>query len=904
MRDNQKTKDELLQEMETLRRRVSELEGNKLEHKQAEKALRESEEKYRCLTESLDELVYRADPNTFVATYVNNAVERFYGYSVEQWLREPNLWEDLIHPDDRERALVEFTEAHKELKSAVIEYRIIKKNKEVRWVKDHVSWEKDQQGKVVSMNGIVYDTTERKQAEEEVKKFKEMTERATLGCAMADLNGNLTYINESFAKMHGYTPARLIGKNLKIFHTDAQMKRVGRLNKRLVETGEGIQGEEVWHVHRDGTEFPTLMSNWVLKDLDGNPYLMCGTAVSITDRKLAEDALRESEERHKALFQGAAEGIIVADTETKEFKYANPAICKMLGYTEDELEQMGVRDIHPKEDLEYIISEFEAQARGEKTLTSNIPCLRKDGTIMYADINTALVSIDGRKCNVGFFTNITDRKKAEDEVLIERNKLKAMLGAMECGVTIRDLDYTLIYQNNYVTNLFGKRIGEKCYRVFQGIDKICDGCPVELAIKEGKTHTSEKRVSLPSGEVTFWENTASPIRDADGNIISCLEINRNITERKRAEDALRESEKRFREIFENTAVGVYRTTPDGKILMANPALVQMLGYSSFEELSQRNLEQEGFEPQYQRSMFIEEIEREERIVSSESIWITQDGKRLYVIENSRAVRDKDGKTLYYEGTVENITKSKQAEEELDMFREKMVHAERLASLGTLSATMVHKLNQPLTTIRLSIENSLAELQTISCPSIVIEDIKDGLSAVSEVASTVDSFRNFARKSSKDIISEVNLNAVAERILNLLNESARRARVSLQIKGMDKLPPLRSNEKDLEQLFFALVENAIQAADGKKSCRLIISGNVKHELIELRFTDDCGGIEKKNLEKIFEPFFTTRPVNERTGLGLCIVEHIVSGAGGKVYVESKAGKGSTFFVTLPFNNGMS
>ncbi|GAI33197.1 unnamed protein product, partial [marine sediment metagenome] len=145
-------------------------------------------------------------------------------------------------------------------------------------------------------------------------------------------------------------------------------------------------------------------------------------------------------------------------------------------------------------------------------------------------------------------------------------------------------------------------------------------------------------------------------------------------------------------------------------------------------------------------------------------------------------------------------------------------------------------------------------------------------------------------------------AVAERIVRLLSEIARQARVSLRLKGMDKLPLIQSNEKDLEQLFFALVENAIQAADGKKQCRLIISGDVKDEHIELRFSDTCGGIAPENLDRIFEPFFTTRPVGERTGLGLCIVERIVSGAGGKIRVESKAGKGATFLVTLPVNKG--
>ena len=526
------------------------------------------------------------------------------------------------------------------------------------------------------------------------------------------------------------------------------------------------------------------------------------------------------------------------------------------------------------------------------------------------------------------------------------------------------------------------------------------------------------------GSHIFIELNSSPIVK-NGETIGTQGIIRDITKHKRAEGVLRESEKRFREIFENTAVGMYRTTPDGQILMANPALVHMLGYSSFEELGQRNLEEEGFEPQYERSTFKEEIEREGWIVSSESTWITRDGKKLHVIENARAVRDEDGKTLYYEGTAENITERKKAEEklkqyrfmvesahdviffkdlksryiiannktleafglsreqvigksdyeimpdkteaaknieddklvfetgkpteitkhmtgsdgkehwfqaikvpqfdgegniigligiarditeskrretELKLYREKMSHAERLASLGTLSATLAHKLTQPLTAIRLSIENTLADLETTSNLDIIIEDLKDGLSAVSDVVSTVDIFRDFARKSSEEIISEVSLKAVAERIVRLLNESAWQARVSLQLKGMDKLPPIRSNEKDLEQLFFALVENAIQAADGKKSRRLIISGDVKDEHIELQFADDCSGIAAENLDKIFEPFFTTRPARERTGLGLCIVEHIVSGAGGKIRLESKAGKGSTFFVTLPISSG--
>jgi len=139
-----------------------------------------------------------------------------------------------------------------------------------------------------------------------------------------------------------------------------------------------------------------------------------------------EKGLLESEDIYKALFEGTAEGILVADIETKEFLFANPAMCKMLGYTEEELMQKSLLDIHQENDLKCAISEFESQARGEKTLSSSRPCLRKDGTTLYADINTTNVLINGRECNVGFFTDITERKEVEERLKWEFTVNKAL----------------------------------------------------------------------------------------------------------------------------------------------------------------------------------------------------------------------------------------------------------------------------------------------------------------------------------------------------------------------------------------------------------------------------------------------------------------------------------------------
>lgn len=130
-----------------------------------------------------------------------------------------------------------------------------------------------------------------------------------------------------------------------------------------------------------------------------------------------------------------------------------------------------------------------------------------------------------------------------------------------------------------------------------------------------------------------------------------------------------ETSLRFRPLVEESTIGFYRTTPDGRILYANPALVRMLGFSSFAELSRRNLEEEGFEPAYPRSLFKERIEREGRVVGLESAWVRRDGTTLYVRESARAVRDEEGRVLYYEGTVEDISARKKAEEQLAAIQE-------------------------------------------------------------------------------------------------------------------------------------------------------------------------------------------------------------------------------------------
>ncbi len=373
-------------------------------------------------------------------------------------------------------------------------------------------------------------------------------------------------------------------------------------------------------------------------------------------------------------------------------------------------------------------------------------------------------------------------------------------------------------------------------------------------------------------------------------------IARDVDDIKLAEEQI----KKLSSAVESSISGIAIGDAEGNLTYANHSFLEMWGYKNENEVLGRNVV-EFWQTKDEGTKILETVINKGSCIG-EMTAKRKDGSTFDVQICVTLVTDETGKTISMMGSFIDISEMKLKEEELSRYRGQMARAEQLASLGTLSATIAHQLTQPLTVIRLSIDNALDELEASSSSATIIRRLKDSVTQVSNITSIIERFRNFARKSSGSTVAEVNFKTVSVRIAKLLSESARSAKIIIRIRNMDDLPCPLMNENDLEQLFFALIENAIQAADGKKTRELVIGGAMEDKHIELRLSDDCGGIAPENIDKIFEPFFTTKPRGQGTGLGLCIVKDVVSRIGGHVRVESELGKGTTFTISLPVGQG--
>ena len=347
------------------------------------------------------------------------------------------------------------------------------------------------------------------------------------------------------------------------------------------------------------------------------------------------------------------------------FCYTNPAFQDIIGYREDELLDKDFLELIVPEDKEMVRENTIKVLKGERILPCQFRVTHRNGSTKWIMESVVTIRYRGRWAILGNFIDITGRKQAEEALHAERNKLQSLIDAMTDAFNIIDRDYNVIYQNKLAKRLFGDRMGEKCYLAFEGNKNVCDGCPVKEAFESGEPHTAERKIITPSGEVIFRENMANPIRDADGRIVSCLEVAKDVTKHKQMEETLRNSEEKLRQIFESATDGISVIDLRGIITEANQRMVEMHGFRSKNELLGKSI-YELLAPREHNKIAanLREAMEEGAISGIECTLLRADGSAFSGELGVNTLKDVQGNPFGHIIIARDITKRKETDEAL------------------------------------------------------------------------------------------------------------------------------------------------------------------------------------------------------------------------------------------------
>ena len=425
----------------------------------------------------------------------------------------------------------------------------------------------------------------------------------------------------------------------------------------------------------------------------------------------------------------------------------------------------------------------------------------------------------------------------------------------------------------------------------------------ENARRSGMGATLEYRIRHKNGTWLPVESTSSVIRNAKGEPEKLVIVNRDVTERKRAEDALRRSEGNFRSVVEDAPYGIYRAGVTGRLLQVNPALRKMLGYEKEPELLGKDLATDIFRHLGEYQRLTELLPQTKEIKDLEMEWKKQDGTPITVRCSGRLIKDEKGVPAYFEVFAEDVTEKRVLEKQLRM-------AQKMEAIGRLSGGIAHDFNNLLGVI---IGYSRVLKKALSPDSALCEHALEIEKAGQRAASLTKQLLAFSRQQvlTPAVVSLNTLVSDMEKMLpRLLGEDIK---VSLALDA--DLGNVKADQSQIEQVIINLAVNArdamptggalkIQTANVELDQTYVWNhpGSKVGRYVFMAVTDTGMGMDAVTLTHIFEPFFTTKELGKGTGLGLATVYGIVKQSNGYIWVDSMPGKGASFQIYLPRYEG--
>jgi PAS domain S-box-containing protein len=1044
---------------------------NITERKRAEEALRESEERLRLAYDAAKASAWEWDIKTNKNTWSD---EIWVLYGLEPGSGEPSyeLWAQAIHPEDRPAAEAAVRNAARSGTELNAEWRVNDRNGPERWLMSRGQPQRDESGQVVRYRGIVIDITERKRAEEALReseeRYRNLLDLAPVGIAVQS-EGKIVFSNSAGAQIIGAkSPEEVIGREIaKIIHPDRLEEAQERI-KRMLSGEQGLYPAENVYVRLDGTPVPVDVIATPIT-YQGRPAVQ----VIVTDigkRKEAEQAIRESEQRYRELVENIDDIMYVTDG-TGKMIFLNRALERISGYTRQELLQKNYMDLLTPESLRKVIELFKTQKKGKDIGLFEISIVDKDGRVKVIEAREQMIREGDRIVQMrGLGRDITERKRAEERIYHLNRVLESIRNIDQLIVRVEDRDTLLTGACEILSEVSGyyfvwiglaseedKRVVPAAYWGFEDgyledITVTWDDAPTgqgpigaairtrrpsvindiaadpdflpwrDTALERG--YRSCIGIPIMSGERVYgalgvYSDLANIFDDEEASLL--VEVAEDIAfalssleekaERKRSEEALAESEQRYRSLVDNISIGIYRNTPGkkGNFIFCNRALLNMLGVSSFEEIKvlspadfyQEPSEREAFsdnllktgsvsgvelrlrkldgtllwasvtarvvcndrgEPSYfdctlediterkkaeeairdseekfrdffetsrdivfitasdgtvldinsafeeilgytrdetlllnvttfykdpsDRGLFKKKIEAQGFVRDHELTLRKKDGTYADCLMTATTRRDEGGSIIGYQGTIRDITEKKRMERQL-------IQAEKLSSLGGILSGVAHELNNPLTSI-IGISQLIMRKSTS-------EDIRDKLETIHHeslrTSKIIQGLLAFAREH-KPERKMISVNKIIEESYRLREYEFKVDNIAIKLDLSEDIPLTAADPYQLQQVFINLINNSHDALVAGGGSALVIHSFTRDGSVAIEFEDDGPGISAENIGFIFDPFFTTKEVGKGTGLGLSIVYGIINEHGGRIDVVSEPGKGAKFTVSLP------
>lgn len=621
------------------------------------------------------------------------------------------------------------------------------------------------------------------------------------------------------------------------------------------------------------------------------------------ERALAQkgpEDIDSAESVFRALVEQSLAGIYLI--QDYRFVYVNPKLAEIFGYTQQEVLSLGALELVAEEDRPLVAENIRKRLTGQmQTAHYSFRGRRKDGSQILVEVQGGRTEFQGKPAILGVLLDITDRQRAQEALRESEQKYRELVEKINDAIYATDENGIITYMSPAAEQITGYSLDELIGHHFsefiyeEDLPGLTESFRRSLA---GISEPYEYRIRTKGGQIRWVRSHGRPI-PSEGRVIGLRGVLSDITDRKRAEEAVRLAEERHRQLIQNAVYGIYRSSLDGKFLEVNPALVQMLGYDSAEELLAVDMASDIYLDPNERHRLIEQYREVGRIEGVEVRWKRKDGSPITVRLSGRTLHDERGRLEGFEMIVEDVTERRLLEEQLRQ-------AQKMEAIGQLAGGIAHDFNNLLTAIIGYAEVLLMRLDPASDLYQFASQIKG---ASEQAASLVKQLLAFSRKQllqPKVIDLNQLIKTSAKMLSRLIGED-----IEMELVLDPGLGKVKADPVQIEQVIMNLAVNARDAMPhgGKltletKNVYLDEDYARRHlgvrpgHYVLMAMSDTGVGMDQETLSHIFEPFFTTKEKGKGTGLGLSTVYGIVKQSGGNIWVYSEPGKGTTFKIYLP------